>query len=120
MRLDTQPLLLAAARLALAGHLDLKELEERRSAISVLEGRIVTRELHVAAYEETRARLEMDGTSLAWGRWRAEQQGLAQARADVERMECQLRFEVERLEHEVALARQRQARALSGQKAVLA
>lgn len=113
MRLDTQPLLLAAARYALAGYLEHQTLGELRSSITTLEGQLVTREGHVEAYEASRERLILDGTALAWARWRAENLLLCMARADVERLLSRLRFESERLETEVALAQQRQARALA-------
>lgn len=120
MKLDTQPLLLAAARLSLAGYLEAGELEARRSRLATLEGRLVTKESHVEAYEASREQLTLDGTPLAWERWRAEHQLLTLARSEAERIEAFIRFEVELLERELALAQQRQARALTGQKEVRA
>jgi hypothetical protein len=52
-----------------------------------------------------------DGTPLAWERWRAEHQLLTLTRAEVERLQAFIRFELELLEREVALAQQRQAQA---------
>lgn len=113
MRLDIEPLMLAAERLAQTGHLKADTFERRRSTLSMLESRLVTKQEHVAAYEESRAQLTLDGSQLAWARWRAENQLLVRARAEVERLEVSIRFEMEMLEHEVALAQQRQARALA-------
>lgn len=112
MRLDTQPLLGIAERLAADRHLPHEEYARRRSIISRLEGSLVTKQEHVDAYEESRSRISLDGTALAWERWRAEHQLLTLARAEVERLESFIRLEMELLEREVALAQQRRARAL--------
>lgn len=113
MKLDTQPLLAVAARLALSGHLDADTYERRRSTLATLEGRLVTKEEHVSAYEEGRARLTLDGSSLAWERWRAENYLLTLARAEVVRVTSVILSEMEMLEREVAIAQQREARSLS-------
>jgi uncharacterized coiled-coil protein SlyX len=114
MKLDTQPLLLAAARYSLKGHLDAVVLAELRTEITKLEGRLALLQEYVEAYEASRARLVLDGTAMGWARWRAENLLLISARADAERVHAQLRFAVERLETEVALAQQRAARVLAG------
>jgi hypothetical protein len=115
MKLDTQPLLLRAARLALAGYMSTADLNERRKRITSMEGQLATREEHVASYEESKARLTLDGTPRAFKRWNEEQQLLIWARTEVERLEAHLRIEVEGLEREVAMAQQAQARALTAQ-----
>jgi hypothetical protein len=114
MRLDTQPLLVAAARLSLAGFMEPELLAELRADIVKLEGQLVTKQEHAETYEQSRAQLVLDGTALAWARWRAENVLLTMARADVERLESKVRFEMERLECEVARAQQKQAQALAG------
>lgn len=113
MRLDTQPLLVLAARLALAGYFDSELLARRRTTITVLEGALAAKEEHVTVYETSRAQLRLDGTALAWERWRAEHYLLTLARAEVARTEGVIRMELELLEREVALAQQHQARALA-------
>jgi hypothetical protein len=113
VKVDTQPLLLAASRLWQEGHLPREEYEARRERISLLEGRLVTKESHVEAYAASREQVLLDGTFLAWERWRAEHQFLTLARSEAERLEAFIRFEVELLERQVALAQQRKARALA-------
>ncbi|HYH96900.1 hypothetical protein [Hyalangium sp.] len=120
MRLDTQPLLLVAARLSLSGHLDGKVLAELRTTLITLEGRLAAKEEHVEAYEASRAQLALDGTPLAWARWRAENLLLTCARAEVERLQSSIRFNMESLECEVARAQQKRARTLANVKEVLA
>ncbi|MBN1208971.1 MAG: hypothetical protein JXB05_29200 [Myxococcaceae bacterium] len=113
MNLDTRQLLIIAAHLARDGYMERDTFERRSTTISTCEGRLVTKQEHVHAYTESRARLILDGTPLAWERWRAEHYLLTMARAEVVRLEGFLRLEVELLEREIALAQQRKARGSS-------